>query len=41
MKRVACEISGKLPNVQFVGEVRVTLFCAREGGGRVSPFSPC
>jgi len=32
MKRVACEISEKLPKVQFVGEVRATLFCAGLGG---------
>jgi len=33
MKRVAGEISEKLPNVQVVGEVRATLFCAGVEGG--------
>jgi len=38
-ERVACEILEKLPNVQFVGEVRATLFCAGVVGGE--SVSPC
>jgi len=32
-ERVECEISEKLPNVQVVGEVEATVFCAAVGGG--------
>lgn len=33
-KMVACEIAEKLPNVQVVGEVRTSLFCAGVDGGK-------